>query len=278
MEFLEACSRFQYPDFEVIIVDNDPLENLEIPENILRDRYQYIVSQENPGFAAANNLGISKASGDYYFFLNNDTIPTPELLQICVQTFLDNPSIGALSPMILYADQKETIQYAGYTPISPWTGRNNSPGKGQKIQDRFLKPGPTAYLHGAAMMVRRDVVEKAGRIPEMYFLYYEELDWSVRILDKGYQIFFQPQARVYHKASLSVGNDSVLKAYYYHRNRILFMRRNTRGFSFVFFSFYTALVILPKYSLRFMITGKWKHLRAFWRGMVWHINNKTRHN
>ena len=69
---------------------------------------------------------------------------------------------------------------------------------------------PTAHIHGAAMMVKREVIEKVGGMPEDFFLYYEELDWSDQIRSAGFQVFFEPNAKIYHKESVSVGKSSNL--------------------------------------------------------------------
>ena len=121
------------------------------------------------------------------------------------------------------------------------------------------------------MMVKRDVIEKVGPMPEEFFLYYEELDWSVQIRKKGYLIYYQPRAVVFHKGSVSVGKDSTLKTFYYNRNRILFMRRNVSRFQFFVFFLYMCAVSIPKTSLIYIFSGRMDHLRAFWRALFWHL-------
>jgi GT2 family glycosyltransferase len=270
---LQACAELDYPNFEVIVVDNDPESPLEFPKNLLSREWKLITSSENLGFAGGNNTGIQVAQGEFICFVNNDTCPTPDFLDLCIEPFVQDSPIGAISPMIVYANTDNLIQYAGYTEINPWTGRNAAIGKGQPVQEKFLQAGETAYLHGAAMMVRREVIETVGNMPEDYFLYYEELDWSLKIRRAGYKILYYPKAKIYHRASLSVGEDSVLKTYYYHRNRILFMRKNTSGVSLLGFMIYTLMIIIPKYTLTFILKGKWRHLQAFWRGIIWHITH-----
>ena len=81
------------------------------------------------------------------------------------------------------------------------------------------------------MMVKREVVEKAGLMPECYFLYYEELDWSMMIRRTGYDIWYEPACTIYHKESQSTGQNSPLRTYYITRNRLLFVQRNNPTFS-----------------------------------------------
>ncbi len=82
--------------------------------------------------------------------------------------------------------------------------------------------------------------------PEKFFLYYEEWDWSARIQKAGYRIWYQADATIYHKESMSVGKDNPLKAYYHTRNRILFMRRNSGLFHLLVFSIYFTAIAFPK--------------------------------
>lgn len=87
------------------------------------------------------------------------------------------------------------IQFAGYTPLTHVTLRNALIGFGMPDDGSFDTPRDTPYAHGAAMMVRREVPRKAGPMPDIYFLYYEELDWSVRIREQGWKIAYDPVAR-----------------------------------------------------------------------------------
>lgn len=87
-----------------------------------------------------------------------------------------------MSPKIRFADPPRPIQFAGYTPLSKITLRNGLVGFNREDDGSYDTPHETPYAHGAAMMVRRETIEQAGEMPELYFLYYEELDWSERII------------------------------------------------------------------------------------------------
>jgi GT2 family glycosyltransferase len=77
------------------------------------------------------------------------------------------------------------------------------------------------------MMVRREAIDKAGMMPTCFFLYYEELDWSMMIRRAGYTIWYEPASTIYHKESRTTGQDSPLHTYYITRNRLLLVRRNS---------------------------------------------------
>ena len=109
--------------------------------------------------------------------------------------------------------------------------RNRSIGFGEEDHGQYDTAHPTPYAHGAAMMVKREAIEKAGMMPECYFLYYEELDWSMVIRRAGFEIWYEPACTIYHKESQSTGQKSPLRTYYITRNRLLFVKRNNPTFS-----------------------------------------------
>ena len=223
---------------EVIVVDNASKAD---EATIIAQRYpqvKVIRSSQNLGFAGGNNLGIQAAHGKYLFFINNDTLfqckkeeVRGKMWQPLIDCLESSPKIGAVCPKIRFAWGNHPIQYAGYTPLSSITMRNRSIGFGEEDHGQYDTAHSTPYAHGAAMMVKREVVEKAGLMPECYFLYYEELDWSMMIRRAGYDIWYEPACTIYHKESQSTGQNSPLRTYYITRNRLLFVQRNNPTFS-----------------------------------------------
>lgn len=270
-EFLTACKKMSYPELELILVDNESVaEELEklkkdFPEVI------FLASPKNLGFAGGNNLGIDRASGDYYLFLNNDTLPTEDLVEKLIEGFAFKSGVGIVCPKILYLKPPGVIQFAGYTPINPFTGRNKTLGLGEKDEGQHDQARLIPYAHGAAMMVKKELVEKVGKMPKEFFLYYEELDWSVNIRKAGFLICYFPQAKIFHHASLSTGQNSPLKTYYYFRNRILFMRRNSPTGARLVFLMYFYLILSPVKYLLLLIKGKTAHRKAFLDAISWHL-------
>jgi len=267
-EFLESFFAVNsYPDTELIVVDNG--SDTESPQT-LKEEYPgviFIRSEKNTGFAGGNNLGIARAKGDYLFFVNNDTEFTSDLIAKLVHTLDRHPEAGVVSPKIMYHDKPDIIQYAGFSPMNFYTGRNRCIGQYEKDSGQYDNmPGPTGYAHGAAMMVRREAIEKAGTMPEDFFLYYEEMDWCERIKRAGYQIWLEPRAVIYHKESLSVGKESPLKEYYMTRNRILFIRRNAGFLARKLFILHFTFLVTPRNTAVYLLNGKYDLLKAFFKG------------
>lgn len=275
LDLLQSIRRLTYPNYEIIVVDNaSPNDN---PDNI-KEKYpevNLIKSKENLGFAGGNNLGVKQAKGDYLLFINNDTIVPKGFIEPLVETLQENKNIGMVSPKIKFHWDPTLIQYAGYTPMSHWTIRNNSIGYHQKDNGDFDKAGETQSIHGAAMMIPKTVVENVGMMTEIYFLYYEEHDWAEMVKRAGYKIYYQPKSHILHKESVSTGKFSPLKTYYISRNRILFARRNFKPFQLFISLLFQCFVSIPKNTLVFIIKREFEHLRAFWRAISWNLTNKT---
>lgn len=254
-ELLKSLAKIRYPRLEVILVDNEQALSDEDYYKKVLPGVKVINSPENLGFAGANNLGIKAAKGEYLFFLNNDTELENGVIEKLLMAF-DSPKVGAVSPVLRYAEDPEKIQFAGYTPIHPLTGRNVS-------LKSLAKPtlAETPYFHGAAVMIPKKVLIQAGHMAEDYFLYYEELDWSQRIRNEGYQLKVLKSVHVMHKESISTGKNSPLKVYYQTRNRVHFMRRNFAN-SWAFLLFF-CLVSLPKNVISFFLKNQKSHLKAF---------------
>ncbi len=263
-----------YENIEVIVVDNGSRHNPVPAWERKYPQFRFIRSDTNLGFAGGNNLAIREANGACVFLVNNDTVVTPGLVSKLVQVLDTHEGAGAVSPLIHYFDRPDMIQYAGYTSMNFYTGRNSC--IGQFEEDRGQYDGPareTAYAHGAAMMVSREVLEKAGLMDERYFLYYEELDWCERIRGAGYRIFFEPSALIYHKESVSVGKTTGLKEFFMHRNRILFVRKNAGAAAFLIFCMYYAAVVVPKSMIRYILDGRIRLVQVMFRAIGWHFTH-----
>jgi GT2 family glycosyltransferase len=275
-ELLNSIRNNTYTHVETIVVDNASEEN---PEGFLKKHYpevKFIRNEQNLGFAGGNNPGIRASSGDFLFFLNNDAELTESAIETLLALFGSVPHLGAVSPKICFhkngTDGRDVIQYAGTTPVHPLTARNRTIGAGQIDTGQYMEAKPTAYAHGAAMMVSREVIEKVGGMSESFFLYYEELDWCEQIRRAGYRIYVEPRACIYHKESYTVSRNNVLKTYYITRNRLFFMRRNRKWWQWAAFCAFLFLVTLPKNLLVFAARGEWQHAIAFLKAIRWNFS------
>ena len=277
----DTCSLIDtipFDDFplEVIVVDNASCDD---EATIIEHRYpqvRVIRSNKNLGFAGGNNLGIRAAKGQFLFFVNNDTVFFREgkvkvNLQALVNRFASSSKIGAICPKIRFFWDDAPIQFAGYTPLSSITMRNSAIGYDEQDHGQYNIAHPTPYAHGAAMMVKREVIAQVGMMPECYFLYYEELDWSIMIRRAGYEIWYDPTVTVFHKESRATGQSSPLRMYYITRNRLLFVKRNYSGFKGLCSKLYLIGIVAPKDMLLSLLHGKLRHALSVINGIVDYI-------
>lgn len=261
-------------DMEVIVVDNGSQKN---EASILHERYpsiKAIRSDRNIGFAGGNNLGIKAAKGKYIFFVNNDTIFKEFNPQVLIDRLSSSQKIGIVCPKIRFAWDNNPIQFAGYTPLSPITIRNSAIGFGEEDNGQFDTPHQTPYAHGAAMMIKRELIDKVGLLPECYFLYYEELDWSMMITRAGYEIWYDPASTIYHKESQSTGQESPLRTYYITRNRLLLVKRNFNGFKKYLAYTYLQMVVATRDIIKYLLKGRIDLLKATIYGVRDFNNNQ----
>lgn len=243
---IDSLRRHVTSPLEIIVVDNGSARD---EAALLRERYPGITalrSQRNLGFAGGNNLGIAAASGEYLLLINNDTEIENDTLHLLAARLDADPALGVVCPKIRFFAPPRNIQFAGYTPLSRLTLRNALVGFGHPDDGSYDTPRDTPYAHGAAMMVRRAAARQAGPMPEPYFLYYEELDWSLRIREQGWRIAYEPGVTVYHKESATTGQQSPLRTYYLTRNRLLFARRNRQGAERTLGIAYQLTIALPR--------------------------------
>lgn len=275
IDLLQSVAKhYTAEEVEVIIVDNGADKNMELVFNPYFGNIKYIRSTENLGFAGGNNLGIAQAKGDYIFLLNNDT----EIPAGCIETMIEeleaNPKIGLLSPLLLYFDQKDLVQYAGFTPMNYLTARNAYIGQFEVNTGQYKdKTYQVGYCHGAAVMCHKSDLDQAGLMDENYFLYYEELDWCEKFMRLGKEIWFTGKTYVYHKESVTVGKASAIKTYFLARNRLLFIRKNTGWLNTILFGTYYTLIACPKTAVQMLLNKQAPLVKWMFKGLLWNFTN-----
>ena len=255
-------------NMEVIVVDNGSKTD---EAAIIQERYpqvKTIRSEQNLGFAGGNNLGIKAAQGQYLYLINNDTVFDDFQVRPLIERLNTSSTIGMVCPKIRFAWEPKPIQFAGYTSLSSVTLRNKSIGYNEPDNGQYNTPHPTPYAHGAAMMIKRDALEQVGLMPECYFLYYEELDWSMMFTRGGFEIWYEPAATIYHKESQTTGANSPLKTYYICRNRLLFAQRNITGQQRLLTYCYLMAIVIPKDIIKALVKGRFQHISALLRGVL----------
>ena len=260
-------------DLEVIVVDNASEKDEASLISAKYPQVKVIRSSQNLGFAGGNNLGIKAAQGKYLFFINNDTIFKEFNVQALIDRLESSPKIAVVCSKLRFSWGNNPIQFAGYTPLSKITVRNQAIGFGEEDHGQYDTAHSTPYAHGAAMLIKREALEKVGLMPECYFLYYEELDWSMMFTRAGFEIWYDPACTVYHKESQATGQNSPLRTYYIVRNRLLLVKRNWNGVTKYLSYAYLLGVVGVRDILKYALSGKWELLKASTNGLRDFYNN-----
>lgn len=264
-------------EMEVIVVDNASKQD---EASIILKKYTHIKvirSRQNLGFAGGNNLGIKEAKGKYILLINNDTFFKEFNIDALIERLESSERIGLVCPKLRFAWRNNPIQFAGYTPLSPITVRNQAIGFGEEDHGQYDTPHKTPYAHGAAMLIKRDAIDRVGLMPECFFLYYEELDWSMMFTRAGYEIWYDPACTVYHKESQTTGQNSPLRTYYITRNRLLLVKRNYKGINKYLSYIYLIGIVGLRDILKYTFTQQPGLLKAVLKGLHDYRNSNFSH-
>ena len=254
-------------EMEVIVVDNASKQD---EASIISTRYpqiKVIRSPKNLGFAGGNNLGIKEATGKYILLINNDTYFKAFKIEALIKRLESSEKIGIVCPKLRFAWGSNPIQYAGYTPLTNITVRNQAIGFGAEDYGQHDTARPTPYAHGAAMLIKHEAINKVGLMPECFFLYYEEIDWSMMFTRAGYEIWYDPACTVYHKESQTTGQNSPLRTYYITRNRLLLVKRNYKGISKYLSYIYLIGIVAPRDIVKYAHQGRFDLVKSVCRGL-----------
>ena len=195
-------------EYEVIVVDNASADG---SAGMIRDdfpRVRLLSNSKNRGFAASNNQAIRESSGRHVILLNPDTVVRHGALERMTRVLEERSGTGVVGPKLLFPDG--SLQHSAFTfptlamvflDFFPLQDRLlNGPVNGRYRRDLYgrREPFPIDHPLGAALMVRREVIDEVGLLDERFFMYCEEIDWCMRIKKAGWQIVCCPQAEVVH--------------------------------------------------------------------------------
>jgi GT2 family glycosyltransferase len=195
---------------------------------------------DNYGFAKGNNIGASKANGEYIVFLNNDTIADPNWLTELVNVANKSSKIGIVASKIYNFDDRTLIDFAG--SCCDKYLKSDHLGRYGKDKNLLNFESETFYACGAAFLIKRELYKKIGLFESIYFIYCEDLDLSWRTWIFGYKVIYAPKSIIYHKVGLVMSKDTLKKKFLHERNRLRTLLKN--------YEFKTLLSVLPFYFLK----------------------------
>jgi hypothetical protein len=271
MECLESLRQITYKDYDVTVVDNGSEgDEARVLKEGFGEWVHLIENDRNYGFAEGNNIGMRQvletSNPKYILLLNNDTIVDPAFLSELVTVAESDPKIGIVGPKIYYYDEPTRIHFAGGTYLRR-IGQPFHIGQNEWDEGQYDETKETGYITACALLIKKGVIEDIGLLDRDYFIYYEELDWTLKARKKGYRIVFVPKARVWHRVSRVSGLGTPFYTYFSTRNRIRFVRKNASMLDFVLlFLPYFLAVRFAGPLLLFIIRGRWRAIKALIAG------------
>ena len=273
-ECLESVKRLDYPNYEIIVVDNASTDG---SVEFLRERFPeitYIENEENVGWTGGCNAGIEyamKGGVEYVFILNNDIVVDKDCLKELVKVAESDPKIGFVGPRIRSYEEPEKIISQGvslnYKTLRVKKGEVRDMGQFKGVKD-------VNWVDDTVLLVKKSVIEKVGMHDPVYFMYAEDTDWSYRVTNAGFRILYTPLASVWHKHHASSGGGyNSFVAYYQARNYLVFMRKHFSKCHLIFVApFYFRFIFA--HSARALYEGEWGVPFAMIRGILWHFGFK----
>ena len=266
---LYSLQKIKYDNYQIILIDNEsnPKELKKI--KIQFDKIITFPNQKNLGFTGANNIGIEyaiKNDFEYVMLINNDTEVEKNFINPLIEVLEKNQNFGAAQPLILNYYNRNKVWSAGgfLNKFFGYTYVIKSPEGIKKNID---------WITGCCFFLRTDVIKKIGLLDEKFFAYYEDVDWSIRIKNAGYDLAFVKSSVVYHhgsKSSKNESNEGTLSPFVHYlniRNHIFLLRKNKDVFNSVgvlFFQFFK----IVSYSVYFIVRVRINKLNMVYKGLV----------
>lgn len=191
-KLLEECLNSIYKKtrkatFEIIVTDNASTDGSQAMVKNRFPEVKLIENRENAGFIKASNQGLRIYNARYAMLLNDDTIVKESALDKMVEFMDSHPEAGGCGPKLLNVDG--TVQHqGGILGKRFWLSKN---------------PVTVDFVIGAALIVKKEVIDKIGIMDENLFFYNDDLDWCLRIRKAGWKIYFIPSAEIVHYGGYS---------------------------------------------------------------------------
>lgn len=237
-DLLAQClaSVYAYPPegkFEVFVVDNASSDGSVQMVQEQFPQVRLIRNAKNVGFAQANNQAILLSQGCYLLLINSDAIATPGAIQSLVSLVETEPRAGIVGARLLNLDGSFQASHTPFPTLgqellvltglgrllkgSWFPSRGPEVGKGPQVVD---------YVEGACMLVRRQAFEEVGGLDEGYFMYAEEVDWCYEMKKAGWQVWYQPAAKILHVGGGSSQHRRPQREADLYRSRVRFFRKH----------------------------------------------------
>lgn len=262
-ECLRSIEALNYPAYDVIVVDNGSTDgSIQMLEPQFDD-VEFVINNENYGYAKGNNLGINVAlsnGAEYVWIINNDVIVEEYALLNMVDVAESDRHVGIIGSKVFFYDEPDKLYFAGGL-VNKWTGECRHIGSGEIDNGQYDVVREVDYVTGCNILIKKACIDEIGLFDEKYYLYYEDTDWATRARKSGWKVIYIPEPGVRHKVGASSEEPTLTMGYYMTRNRLYFVWRNFRSH----------IVVTVAYSVRYSLfnhiaKGRWRLLPVCLRG------------
>ena len=290
-KLLQACLESLYAQdhgmtFETILVDNVSTDGSVEMVRELYPQVEVMVNQTRKGFAANHNQAIKVSRGEYILVFNEDTIVRPGALKSMVDYLAAHEKAGAVGCRLENPDG--TLQKSCYKFPSPLqsvfentmltAAFPNSPIVGDYRGWAHDTVREVDFVSGAAIMVRRKVIETTGLLDEGFFIYAEESDWCKRMRKDGWKVVFVPDGTIVHYGGQSSVEIKDRQFCEFTRNQVRFIRKHHGlGGEMVYRGamLFGSAARIPLWGLLTLVPGKREKakrtLHLWYRILRWHL-------
>ncbi|MEM3828974.1 MAG: glycosyltransferase family 2 protein [Conexivisphaerales archaeon] len=250
---LRSLTESSYKNMEIIVVDNGSTDDTSEAVKRHYPNVRLIDLDKNTGVTGGRNAGARVAKGDFILFLDHDMVVDKEMVGTLISFMLNDENIGAIGPVIYYFNEPTKIWAAG-TSINILTGKVSF--NTRETNEAYFE----VQVLPAAIMVRREILQKIGLFDETFFAVYEDTDFCFRIREAGYKVMCVLRAKAWHKTPLDKKLRELhllSRSYYIARNKIMFMKKHAKLLNFMIFlvifipvfAFYYTLISLKYFDI-----------------------------
>ncbi len=220
-------------DFDIWVVDNASEDDSVDVIRAVFPNINLIRNESNEGFARANNRAMCASRGRYMLLLNSDATATPGAIQELVNLAEAQPRAGITGAQLAYPDGSFQASYTPFPVL--WQEFLILTGLGRMLFGRWYPsrgpetakgPRQVDYVSGACLLVRRKAYDQVGGMDENYFMYAEEVDWCYSMKQAGWQVWYQPLARILHHGGASSHQRQPQCEADLYRGRVRFFRKH----------------------------------------------------
>lgn len=271
-QFLPSVLASSYPNLEIVVGDNASTDDSVAFVKSSNPTIRIIENDQNYGFAEGYNRVLAQVEADYFVLLNSDVEVAANWISPVIEMMEQNEQIAAAQPKILSYRDKSSFEYAGAAGgFIDYMGYPFCRGRIfdtlEQDQGQYDQPSEIFWASGAALFIKSAAWKAVGGFDGDFFTHMEEIDLCWRLKNKGYEVWYCPDAKVYHVGGGTLNAESPFKTFLNFRNNLLMIHKNHSKWT-AFFKIIVRFFMDFLSLLKFIAEGKFQNARAISRAHV----------